>query len=489
MHPGNAEWVDVSPGDAATGIDFELQPRSEEDPRVGEIVGSVFRHDPNVRCDSGERCLVPAVGALVRVTPAFPTFAPFERMARVAPDGSFRVTGLMTDADGMLSYYVVAELEGYQPAFYPGGVPFPDAQPLPVFPDHPADAGRIVLGGQPAPYQGTLAGMVQDPDGNPIEHAQVRIHPDPEIARSRVFTTHTDAGGFFRFGGLPAGVGVLVAASAEGYVPAYYPEVHRWREADRVPTGSPTSRVAPLTLVLRPNLDDGPHLQVGRVRAELETSEDDALGLGGLAALHTLYHRQNLPGAFFYLVPNLPTFGADGSPLPPPPASGAATTTNGTALITDLPEGTYFAFADRPGFETAWFTTGDGAVAPIRLDAGTPAVLADIRLRPEGETPGDQTFEAPSMLNNIANAPNPLSPHTTIRFDLMEPATVTVQVFDYRGRLVRSLMERESALPGRLEIPWDGTDTDGRRVSSGVYFYRIQAGTQSTSRKMVVLPQ
>ena len=63
-------------------------------------------------------------------------------------------------------------------------------------------------------------------------------------------------------------------------------------------------------------------MRIDSLRAELETSEDDALGLGGLAALHTLYHRQNLPGAFFYLVPNLPTFGADGSPLPPPPASG-----------------------------------------------------------------------------------------------------------------------------------------------------------------------
>jgi hypothetical protein len=40
-----------------------------------------------------------------------------------------------------------------------------------------------------------------------------------------------------------------------------------------------------------------------------------------------------------------------------------------------------------------------------------------------------------------------------------------------------------------MEIPWDGTDSDGRRVSSGVYFYRIQAGEQATSRKMVVLPQ
>jgi hypothetical protein len=102
-HPGDAEWVDVAPGRTTGGIDFELQPRSDE-PLLGEIVGSVFRRDPDVRCENGERCLVPAVGALVRVTPAFPTFAPFERVARVAPDGSFRVTGLMADPEGTLSY-------------------------------------------------------------------------------------------------------------------------------------------------------------------------------------------------------------------------------------------------------------------------------------------------------------------------------------------------------------------------------------------------
>ena len=55
-----------------------------------------------------------------------------------------------------------------------------------------------------------------------------------------------------------------------------------------------------------------------------------------------------------------------------------------------------------------------------------------------------------------------------------------------RGQLVRTLVD-ETKSEGSYQIQWDGADNYGRRVSSGVYFYRIKAGEFSKTRKMVIL--
>ena len=64
-----------------------------------------------------------------------------------------------------------------------------------------------------------------------------------------------------------------------------------------------------------------------------------------------------------------------------------------------------------------------------------------------------------------------------------------MEVFDFRGRLVRTLLARQTRQPGLQSVPWDGTDERGLAVPSGVYFYRVEAGTQRMSRKMVLLPR
>jgi hypothetical protein len=86
------------------------------------------------------------------------------------------------------------------------------------------------------------------------------------------------------------------------------------------------------------------------------------------------------------------------------------------------------------------------------------------------------------------NYPNPFNPSTTIAYDIPEGDNVQVQlkVYNMRGQLVRTLVD-ESKSEGSYQIQWDGTDNYGRRVSSGVYFYRIKAGEFSKTRKMVIL--
>jgi hypothetical protein len=74
----------------------------------------------------------------------------------------------------------------------------------------------------------------------------------------------------------------------------------------------------------------------------------------------------------------------------------------------------------------------------------------------------------------VVAKPNPLNPQTKLDFRTSRTGQVRVELFDSRGRLVRSLVAQTLAA-GPHSVPWDGTDDRGTRVASGAYFFRIQA--------------
>ena len=84
------------------------------------------------------------------------------------------------------------------------------------------------------------------------------------------------------------------------------------------------------------------------------------------------------------------------------------------------------------------------------------------------------------------NSPNPFNPSTTIRYYLPERMRVRLEVFDVSGRLVARLADGEQS-PGEKAMQWDGRSMRGERASSGVYYYRLQAGKEVISRMMVLL--
>jgi PKD repeat protein len=85
------------------------------------------------------------------------------------------------------------------------------------------------------------------------------------------------------------------------------------------------------------------------------------------------------------------------------------------------------------------------------------------------------------------NVPNPFNPMTTIYFELPEPATVRLQVFDVSGRMVRNLLNGASLGAGRQDIVWNGKDDSGLQVAAGVYFYHLNAGTFNQTKRMVLV--
>ena len=75
---------------------------------------------------------------------------------------------------------------------------------------------------------------------------------------------------------------------------------------------------------------------------------------------------------------------------------------------------------------------------------------------------------------------------TTIRFALAEPRPVQITLFDLAGQRVAVLAQGPRGR-GVHTVQWNGRDEDGRRVASGVYWYRLEAGNRLYARKLLLL--
>jgi hypothetical protein len=94
----------------------------------------------------------------------------------------------------------------------------------------------------------------------------------------------------------------------------------------------------------------------------------------------------------------------------------------------------------------------------------------------------------PKVFSLGQNYPNPFNPSTTIPYTVPLGArgVVAVEIFDLLGQRVRTLLE-ERAAPGYYRATWDGLDSAGQGMGSGVYFCRVRVGEQAQVRKMALV--
>jgi hypothetical protein len=148
---------------------------------------------------------------------------------------------------------------------------------------------------------------------------------------------------------------------------------------------------------------------------------------------------------------------------------GDFTPLDGTALERD---GLKFTYVDRsvePGRKYSY---------KVEYGIGAPSRLLFI----------SEAISTPAMpLTLYQNQPNPFNPSTTISFYLPEETSVRLEIYDLAGRLVDRLIGGERRDAGSYREAWDGRDARGNPVSSGIYFYRLRAGKEMISKKMVLL--
>lgn len=157
-----------------------------------------------------------------------------------------------------------------------------------------------------------------------------------------------------------------------------------------------------------------------------------------------------------------------------------------------------FDGVDRTGDVVVPVTTGWQTWATVTATAQLTAGTQVMRFVPTDdgfnvnsfEFTTDGTVDVPSAADAGAVLhpayPNPFNPSTTLAYELTAPQRVTLAVYDVAGRRVRTLAAGEARGAGRHEAFWDGRDTSGRSVPSGVYFARLSVVGAERTRRLVL---
>jgi hypothetical protein len=140
--------------------------------------------------------------------------------------------------------------------------------------------------------------------------------------------------------------------------------------------------------------------------------------------------------------------------------------------LANLDEGVSYYWRVRAGNNTC----GDGNWSATKLfTAGTPTGVD-----------GPTEPSLPTEFALLQNHPNPFNACTTIEFALPIACHVTLDIYNLTGQKVKTLLDTRMA-SGHKSVVWDGTNDDGEAVASGVYLYKMSAGNELASRKMLLL--
>lgn len=85
------------------------------------------------------------------------------------------------------------------------------------------------------------------------------------------------------------------------------------------------------------------------------------------------------------------------------------------------------------------------------------------------------------------NYPNPFNPSTIISYALPKASIVSLTIYNALGQEVMSLVNNESQASGKYNVTWNGKDSFGKTLSSGIYFYQLRTNNQTLSKKMMLL--
>ncbi len=118
---------------------------------------------------------------------------------------------------------------------------------------------------------------------------------------------------------------------------------------------------------------------------------------------------------------------------------------------------------------------------------GDVAHFSDIAIAPKSAGPvyvEDDTRPEGFALSQ--NYPNPFNPETTIPYRISEASMVTITIYNVVGQHVRTLVD-EIKPAGSYSVTWNGTNDAGIRINNGLYFYRIEAGNFTQTRKLIMM--
>lgn len=117
---------------------------------------------------------------------------------------------------------------------------------------------------------------------------------------------------------------------------------------------------------------------------------------------------------------------------------------------------------------------------------GTPAPYFD-NVAVRAFTVGGPVGVPPDAVFTARHFPNPFNPGTKIEFTLPRAGRVELKIYNVRGELVKTLLNQSEYAAGTSSVVWDGRNSAGQSVSSGVYFYSLKSGSYEKMEKMTLV--
>ncbi len=113
----------------------------------------------------------------------------------------------------------------------------------------------------------------------------------------------------------------------------------------------------------------------------------------------------------------------------------------------------------------------------VKLPTPEEGILSDVETLESGTVSEYQLSQ---------NYPNPFNPSTVIRYSVVNSGNVSLKIYDVLGREIKNLVNQQQS-NGTYEITWNGDDHFGNKVSTGIYFYRIETENFVETKKMILL--
>jgi hypothetical protein len=142
------------------------------------------------------------------------------------------------------------------------------------------------------------------------------------------------------------------------------------------------------------------------------------------------------------------------------------------AYVTDFTVDSLYVYSDNHDHIAA-FLVGDGPLSVALYDPALTSLSG-------------QNLAKLNTFKLFQNYPNPFNPETIIPFEISSRQMVKLEIFNALGQPVRTLINQVKSA-GSYQAKWNGEKKEGIRVSSGIYFYRLQVGHLTKTKTMQVL--
>ncbi len=418
------------------------------------------------------------VGAMPGVSTIMPGFDPSESFDFRLDGNSIYVYTTKVDSTGKYSlklpqgsYIAQAYASGYYRLFYNNRSDLLSADIVKV----QAEVANInfVLKQVPPVVLGKISGSVVDSTsrGGVISRVLAfRLRPvgKDTIIAPKAYMADTDSLGAYSITNLPPGDYVVLAVPLGHYVPSFYSTLgssRRWIDASKISING--NSVAGITIYVVPMLRNA--TGYSSIKGSVTSSTPTSFGSMG-----KLSSAVGIEGSMVYAVDN-------SSGLV---AGYGVTNTDGSFTIAELAPGSYSVSVDKveytattPATATPTYDAATGAAVASTVSLTIDALVTDIS-QDHSAVPESYLLEQ--------NYPNPFNPTTQILFSLPKTEKISLIVYNLLGQKVAALVDGLLG-QGTHAVTWNGRDSHGFQVPSGVYFYTLKTASFVASKKMVML--